>query len=68
LPAFAQYRQGGEQPWGIVVLELDDDRISRLNYFLDEDTVFPRFGVPPRLTPQDSSAWGQPSGAGAPAS
>jgi RNA polymerase sigma-70 factor, ECF subfamily len=50
VPAFAQYRQGGEQPWGIVLLDLDGDRIVRLNYFLDVETVFPRFGVPLQLT------------------
>lgn len=50
VPAFAQYRQGGAQPWGIVLLDLDGDRIVRLNYFLDVATVFPRFGVPLQLT------------------
>lgn len=50
VPAFAQYRQGGEQPWGIVLLDLDGDRIVRLNYFLDVETVFPRFGVRLQLT------------------
>jgi RNA polymerase sigma-70 factor (ECF subfamily) len=48
-PAFAQYRQGGMEPWGIVVLDLDGDRITRLNYFLDVETIFPRFGLPMQL-------------------
>jgi len=48
-PAFAQYRQGGDVPWGIVVLDLDGDRIVRLNYFLDVEKIFPRFDMPMRL-------------------
>ncbi|MGQ0539803.1 MAG: sigma-70 family RNA polymerase sigma factor [Gemmatimonadaceae bacterium] len=49
-PAFAQYRQGGSQPWGILLLELDGARITRLNYFLDVETLLPRFGMPLRLS------------------
>lgn len=45
-PAFAQYRQGGRQPWGLVVLELDGGRIAGWNTFLDVETLFPRFGLP----------------------
>ena len=48
-PAFAQYRDGGTQPWGLVVLDLDDHRISGITTFLDVETLFPRFGVPMRL-------------------
>ncbi len=48
-PAFGQYRQGGRQPWGLVVLELRGDRIAGWNTFLDVDTLFPRFGLPPSL-------------------
>jgi RNA polymerase sigma-70 factor, ECF subfamily len=50
VPAFAQYRQGGAQPWGIVLLDIEGDRVARLHYFLDVETVFPRFGMPLQLT------------------
>ena len=47
--AFGQYRQGGRQPWGLVVLELDGPRIAGWNTFLDVETLFPRFGLPMAL-------------------
>lgn len=46
VPAFAQYRQGGAQPWAIVVVEFDGDAIGHMNYFLDTEALFPRFGLP----------------------
>jgi RNA polymerase sigma-70 factor, ECF subfamily len=49
LPAFVQYRQGGAQPWGLVLLELDVDRIAKLHYFLDTETLFAKFGMPLQL-------------------
>lgn len=49
-PAFAQYRQGGAQPWALVMLELRSDRITSMTSYLDVETLFPRFGVPMRLT------------------
>lgn len=49
-PAFAQYRHDGREPWALIVLELDGDRIRRMNYFLDTTTLFPMFGLPLRLT------------------
>jgi RNA polymerase sigma-70 factor, ECF subfamily len=49
MPAFAQYRQGGAQPWALIVLELGDDRITSMTSFLDVETLFPRFGVPMKL-------------------
>jgi RNA polymerase sigma-70 factor (ECF subfamily) len=52
MPTFAQYRphpEGGHFAWGLVVLELDGDRISDWNTFLDAGTIFPRFGLPLRL-------------------
>jgi RNA polymerase sigma-70 factor (ECF subfamily) len=53
LPAFGQYRPGVDgaphQPWALVVLELSDDGILAWNSFLDTETLFPRFGLPPRL-------------------
>jgi RNA polymerase sigma-70 factor (ECF subfamily) len=49
-PAFAQYRQGGTQPWALLMLELRDDRITSMTSYLDVETLFPRFGLPMRLT------------------
>lgn len=54
MPTFAQYRpapEGGHFAWGLVVLELDGDRIVDWNTFLDTETLFPRFGLPLRLEP-----------------
>lgn len=48
-PAFAQYRDSGATPWALVVLELDGPRIAGMTYFLDVETLFPRFGLPMRL-------------------
>ena len=48
-PAFGQYRvnpEGGHKAWGLIVLELTDDRIAGWNTFLDVDSMFPRFGLP----------------------
>jgi RNA polymerase sigma-70 factor (ECF subfamily) len=49
MPAFAQYRQGGTQPWALIVLDLDGDVIRSMTAFLDVETLFPRFGMPLRL-------------------
>lgn len=51
LPAFGQYHPdgGGHSPWALVVLELSGDRIAGWTSFLDTDSLFPRFGLPPRL-------------------
>lgn len=51
VPAFAQYRQGGAQPWAIVVVEFDGDVIGHMNYFLDTEALFPRFGLPLTYAP-----------------
>jgi RNA polymerase sigma-70 factor (ECF subfamily) len=51
-PAFGQYRPdpaGGHTPWSLTVLELSGGRISGWNAFLDTETLFPRFGLPPKL-------------------
>jgi RNA polymerase sigma-70 factor (ECF subfamily) len=48
-PAFAQYRQGGAQPWALIMLELDGNRITSMTSYLDVETLFPRFGLPMRL-------------------
>jgi RNA polymerase sigma-70 factor, ECF subfamily len=49
-PAFAQYRDGGAEPWALLVLEVEGDRITSMTSFLDVGTIFPRFGLPMRLT------------------
>ena len=49
-PAFAQYREGGAQPWALLMLEVDGDRIRSMTSYLDVETLFPRFGMPMRLT------------------
>jgi RNA polymerase sigma-70 factor, ECF subfamily len=52
-PAFGQYRPSfpgdGHAPWALQVLELSDGCITGLTFFLDTDTLFPLFGLPPRL-------------------
>lgn len=50
LPAFVQYRQGGSEPWAVVLLELDGNKVASLHYFLDTETLFPRFGMPMQLS------------------
>jgi len=48
-PAFAQYHltaDGAYQAWAIIVLDLDGDRISGWNSFLDTGKLFPLFGLP----------------------
>jgi RNA polymerase sigma-70 factor, ECF subfamily len=52
LPAFGQYRpspHGGWEPWALQVIEISDGRISGANFFLDTASLFPLFGLPPRL-------------------
>jgi RNA polymerase sigma-70 factor (ECF subfamily) len=49
-PAFGHYRNGGATPWALIVLELSDERIAAVTSFLDTETLFPRFGLPPRLS------------------
>jgi RNA polymerase sigma-70 factor (ECF subfamily) len=48
-PAFGQYRDGGRQPWALIVLEMSSERIAAMTYFLDTETLFPLFGLPPAL-------------------
>jgi RNA polymerase sigma-70 factor (ECF subfamily) len=48
-PAFGQYREGGRQAWALIVLEMTGDRIASMTYFLDTETLFPLFGLPPKL-------------------
>jgi RNA polymerase sigma-70 factor, ECF subfamily len=49
MPAFGQYRDGGAKPWSLIVLDIAGDRIAGITSFLDVDTLFPRFGLAPRL-------------------
>jgi RNA polymerase sigma-70 factor (ECF subfamily) len=52
-PAFGHYHPtpdgSGFVPWGIIVLEMDGDRIAGWNSFLDTETLFPIFGLPQKL-------------------
>jgi RNA polymerase sigma-70 factor (ECF subfamily) len=52
-PAFGQYKPSesgdGYEPWALQVLEIEDGRIVELTFFLDTKTLFPLFGLPPRL-------------------
>jgi RNA polymerase sigma-70 factor (ECF subfamily) len=54
-PAFGQYRPGGPEgshlPWALIVLEFSGDGIAAMNFFLDTEALFPRFGLPARLDP-----------------
>jgi len=55
-PAFGQYKPSatgeGYEPWALQVLEVSDGRIVEFTFFLDTETLFPLFGLPPRLEPQ----------------
>jgi RNA polymerase sigma-70 factor (ECF subfamily) len=52
-PAFGQYKPSesgtGYDPWALQVLEIADGRIVELTFFLSTETIFPLFGLPPRL-------------------
>jgi RNA polymerase sigma-70 factor (ECF subfamily) len=52
-PAFGQYKPSesgqGYEPWALQVLEISEGRIGELTFFLDTETLFPLFGLPPRL-------------------
>ena len=52
-PAFGQYKPSetgkGHDPWALQVLEIVDGRIVELTFFLATETLFPLFGLPPRL-------------------
>jgi RNA polymerase sigma-70 factor, ECF subfamily len=51
-PAYGQYKpsaDGGYEPWALQVLEVSAGRIVELTFFLDTETLFPLFGLPPRL-------------------
>jgi RNA polymerase sigma-70 factor (ECF subfamily) len=52
-PAFGQYKPSetgvGYEPWALQVIELSGGEIVELTFFLDTATLFPLFGLPPRL-------------------
>ncbi len=52
-PAFGQYKpsdtHGVLEPWSLQVLEISEGRISGISFFLDTASLFPLFGLPPRL-------------------
>jgi RNA polymerase sigma-70 factor (ECF subfamily) len=52
-PAFGQYKPSatgeGYEPWALQVIEISNGRIGELTFFLDTETLFPLFGLPPRL-------------------
>jgi len=49
MPAFAHYRKGGAEPWALMVLDVEGDRVTSMTSFLDVETLFPRFGLPMQL-------------------
>jgi len=52
-PAFGQYKPSdsgsGYDPWALQVLEIENGKIVEFTFFLDTETLFPLFGLPPRL-------------------
>jgi RNA polymerase sigma-70 factor, ECF subfamily len=53
-PAFGQYKpaeDGGFDPWALQVVELENGKIKELTFFLETETLFPLFGLPPRIEP-----------------
>jgi RNA polymerase sigma-70 factor (ECF subfamily) len=51
-PAYGQYRpspSGGYEPWALQVLEFSGGRVVEFTFFLDTETLFPLFGLPPGL-------------------
>jgi RNA polymerase sigma-70 factor (ECF subfamily) len=55
VPAFGQYKPSeageGYDPWALQVLQIRDGRVAELTFFLDTETLFPLFRLPPRLDP-----------------
>ncbi|MFZ0088292.1 MAG: sigma-70 family RNA polymerase sigma factor [Solirubrobacteraceae bacterium] len=50
LPAFGQYKPAesgaGYEPWALIVIAIEGGRIGQLTFFLNTETLFPRFGLP----------------------
>jgi RNA polymerase sigma-70 factor (ECF subfamily) len=57
-PAFAQYRNGGREPWALITLELSEDCITGMTSFLDVETLFPLFGMQAALPGSPSQRFG----------
>jgi len=51
--AFGQYKPSesgrGFDPWALQVVEVAEDGIADLTFFLDTERIFPLFGLPPHL-------------------
>jgi len=54
-PAFGQYRPSssgeGHDPWALQIIEISGGQIVGLNAFLDTESLFPLFGLPPHIDP-----------------
>jgi RNA polymerase sigma-70 factor (ECF subfamily) len=54
-PAYGQYKPGGPDgtytPWALQVIELSRSGVAEFTFFLDTETLFPLFGLPPHLEP-----------------
>jgi RNA polymerase sigma-70 factor (ECF subfamily) len=53
-PAFGQYHlaeDGKHRPWSVLVLEGGGEQLTSMTFFLDTETLFPRFGLPAELPP-----------------
>jgi RNA polymerase sigma-70 factor, ECF subfamily len=51
-PAYGQYKpspDGGHDPWALIVLRVEAERIREMTFFLGVERLFPLFGLPPRL-------------------
>jgi RNA polymerase sigma-70 factor, ECF subfamily len=52
-PAFGQYKPSetgsGYDPWALQVVEIEAGRIVEITFFRGTETLFPLFGLPPRL-------------------
>src|SRR4029079_17026644 len=62
-PAFGQYRPrsgGGHEACALQVLEIADGRIVGLNSFLDTPALFPLFGLPLALAPDEAGGGSGP--------
>jgi RNA polymerase sigma-70 factor (ECF subfamily) len=61
-PAFGQYKPSetgsGYDPWAVCVVDLAEDGVRELTFFLDTPRLFPLFGLPPRL---DADGKGEPA-------
>jgi RNA polymerase sigma-70 factor (ECF subfamily) len=59
-PAFAQYKPSesgdGYDPWALMVIEVVGGKIAEMTFFLSTETLFPLFGLPPRLDADGRSA------------